>query len=216
MITCPWCGTNYQAFQSNCDNCGGSLPMPFESTLTSVEPATTHEMLLSPPLPPRAIPKKVLSRMLLTDAGAITGGVFLLIGFIFFIVGSALIIPIITLPVGLSFAGIGFLFLFMGMGLFIWRIRIAQQTVQIIRNGQAALGEIMKVSQNYHVRVNNRYPWVIQYQFNLHGQNYKGKLSTLSQPDLSQQPGKAVYVLYEQDDPSKNTLYPSPYGYYGL
>ena len=55
---------------------------------------------------------------------------------------------------------------------------------------------------------------MIQYRFKVHGQSYSGKLSTLSQPDLSQQPGKPVYVLYQQADPEKNTLYPSPYGYY--
>ena len=72
------------------------------------------------------------------------------------------------------------------------------------------------MAQNFHVSVNNRNPWVIEYQFKVHGQRYQGKLSTLSQPDLDQQPGKPVYVLYRMDDPKKNTLYPSPYGYYGL
>jgi len=216
MITCPWCGTNYQEFQSNCDNCGGSLPLPVESAPVSPEPITASEIPLTPPLPPRQIPGKVMSRMLLTDAGAITGGIFLLIGAIFFVVGIALLIPIITLPVGLPFAGLGFTFLVVGGILFIWRYQNAQQTIEILRDGQAALGEITNVSQNYHVRVNNRYPWVIQYQFKVHGQAHQGRLSTLSQPDLSQQPGKAVYVLYQHDDPEKNTLYPSPYGYYGL
>jgi hypothetical protein len=75
------------------------------------------------------------------------------------------------------------------------------------------LGEITSLTQNYHVRVNNRYPWVIQYQFKALGQNYQGKLSTLSQPDLSEGPGTPIYILYQQDDPQKSTLYPSPYGY---
>jgi len=25
MITCPWCGTNYQTFQSDCPKCGGPM-----------------------------------------------------------------------------------------------------------------------------------------------------------------------------------------------
>ena len=216
MITCPWCGTNYLEFQFNCDNCGGSLPLPPDDAPEPVELAATPEIPLAPPLSPRQIPKKVMSRMLLTDAGAITGGIFLLIGAIFFVVGIALVVPLITLPVGLPFAGLGFIFLIVGGILFFWRYGHARQTVDILRFGQAALGEITNVAQNYHVRVNNRYPWVIQYRFNVYGQSYQGKLSTLSQPDLSQQPGKAVYVLYQQDDPKKNTLYPSPYGYFGL
>jgi hypothetical protein len=216
MITCPWCGTNYLEFQSNCDNCGGSLPQPYLDATVATELLPAQETPLAPPLPPRQIPKKIIGRMLLTDAGSITGGIFLLIGVIFFVVGIALVIPVITLPVGLPFAGLGIIFLIVGGILFSWRYGHARQTIDILRDGQAALGEITKVSQNYHVRVNNRYPWVIQYQFKVHGQNYLGKLSTLSQPDLSQQPGKTVYVLYQHNNPEKNTLYPSPYGYYGL
>ena len=220
MITCPWCGTHYKEFQFNCENCGGSLPLPPDDSPEPVELAVAAdvapEIPLAPPLPPRQIPKKVISRMLLTDAGSITGGIFLLMGAIFFVVGIALVIPIITLPVGLPFAGLGFIFLVVGGTLFYWRYENARQTVELLRDGQAALGEITHVAQNYHVRVNNRYPWVIQYQFKVHGQTYQGKLSTLSQPDLSQQPGKKVYVLYQLDDPKKSTLYPSPYGYYGL
>lgn len=216
MITCPWCGTHYEAFQSNCDNCGGSLPRPTEDTPAPMEPVAAPEIPLAPPLPPRQIPKKVKYRMLLTDTGAIIGGIFLLIGGIFFVVGVVLVIPIVTLPVGLSFAGFGFLFLVIGGILFVWRYEHTRQTVELLRDGQAALGKITKVAQNYHMRVNNRYPWVIQYQFKVHGDSYQGKMSTLSQTDLSHQPGKPVYVLYQQDDHQKSTLYPSPYGYYGL
>jgi len=216
MITCPWCGTNYVQFQPNCDNCGGSLPLPIEHAPVPDKPDAAPAIPLAPPLSPRQIPKKVLSRMLLTDAGAITGVIFLFIGAIFFGVGMVLVIPIVTMPVGLPFVGLGLLFLIVGGSLFYWRYEHARQTIAILRDGQAALGEITNVAQNYHVRVNNRYPWVIQYQFKVHGQDYQGKLSTLSQPDLGQQPGKPVYVLYQQEDPEKNTLYPSPYGYYGL
>lgn len=216
MITCPWCGTNYKAFQPNCENCGGSLPLPVESAPVPIEPEPATEMPLSPPLPPRKIPNKVMRRMLLTDAGIITGGIFLLIGVIFFVVGMALVLAIVTLPVGLPFAGLGFIFLVVGGVLFFWRYENARQIVSILRDGQAALGEITHVAQNYHVQVNGRFPWVIEYRYKIHGQSYQDKLSTLSQPDLGQQPGKAVYVLYKQDAPEKSTLYPSPYGYYGL
>ncbi len=211
MITCPWCGTHYEAFQSNCDNCGGSLPEPISNELE-----TAMEMPLSPPLPPRKIPSKVLQRMLFTDAGIITGGIFLLIGAIFFIVGMVLVLAIITLPVGIPFVGLGFIFLVVGGILFFWRYENARQLVSILRDGQAALGEITQVAQNFHLRVNGRYPWVIQYRYKVHGKNHEGKVSTLSQPDLNQQPGKPVYVLYQLTSPDKSTLYPSPYGYFGL
>ena len=190
--------------------------MPVEAAPLPEESIAAREMPLAPPLPPREIPKKVMSRMLLTDGGMISGGVFILVGGIFFVVGVPLTIAVVTAFVGLPFAGLGFLFLAGGAGLCYWRYSHAQQTVDLLRDGQAALGEITHVTQNFHVQVNGRYPWVIQYTYKVHGQSYQGKLSTLSQPDLSQQPGKTVYVLYQQDDPEKSTLYPSPYGYFGL
>ena len=47
MITCPWCGTNYQSFQSNCSNCGGSLPLPIE------KPSEIPEAQIAAPPPAR-------------------------------------------------------------------------------------------------------------------------------------------------------------------
>ena len=213
MITCPWCGTNYQEFQFNCEKCGGSLPLPPPDTPEPEETTSLSDILIAPPLPPRQIPNKVLWRTLLNDAGVIIAGIFFFMGGIFFVTGISLVIPIITLPVGLPFAGLGFIFLLVAGIVFYLRYKHARQTVDILRNGQAALGEITSLTQNYHVRVNNRYPWVIQYQFKALGQSYQGKLSTLSQPDLSEGPGTPIYILYQQDDPQKSTLYPSPYGY---
>ena len=216
MITCPWCGTNYEEFRTNCVNCGGSLPLPAKAVSAPEKPTVEREIPLAPPLPPRKIPNKVMSRMLLADGGMITGGIFVLIGGIFFIVGMSLSIAIVTAIVGVPFAGLGFLFLVIGGGLCIWRYNHAQQIVTLLRTGQAALGEITYVTQNYNVQINGRYPWEIQYRFKAYGRNYQGSLTTLSKPDLSQQPGKAVYVLYQQGNPEKSTLYPSPYGYFGL
>ena len=215
MITCPWCGTNYLEFQSNCDNCGGSLPLPFD-TRPDPEPVAVQERLHAPPMPPRQIPSKVVRHILLTDAAAIVGMVFSLLGLIFGVVGISLTIALVTAALGIPFAGLGFIFFAVGAGLLIWRYQQALGILDILRNGQAALGEITDVHQNIMVSVNNRNPWVIQYRFKVHGQSRSGKVSTLSQPDLSQRPGKPVYVLYLQDHPEMSTLYPSPYGYYGL
>ena len=35
MVICPWCGTNYTTFQSNCSRCGGPLtgPTPAETSI---------------------------------------------------------------------------------------------------------------------------------------------------------------------------------------
>jgi hypothetical protein len=140
--------------------------------------------------------------------------VFTLIGAIYGMIGVVLTITIIAAFVGLPFAGIGVLFLMVGVPILAWRYQEAHNTVIILQSGAPVLGKIIEVYQNYHIRVNGRYPWSILYQFELHGQVYEGKVSTLSRPDLSQQPGKSVYVLYMQDNPEQNSIYPHPYGYF--
>jgi hypothetical protein len=162
-------------------------------------------------LAPRQVPNRVLGRFLLTDGGAIAAGVLALLGFIFTAVGVGLIIPIITILIGVSFAGLGVLLLAAGIPIFIWRYRRAMESIEVLRTGVATLGKITSLHQNYQVRVNHRHPWVYEYEFQVHGQNYHGKVSTFNNPDPNQQSGSPVYVLYNQDQPEKNTLYVKPY-----
>ena len=211
MTTCPWCGTNYTSFQPNCDNFGGAMPLPVEEASSS-----TEEVLRVPPPAPRSLPRNYIFRLLFTDGWTIMAVVFTLIGIIFGSIGVALTVTLVAAFVGLPFAGIGALFLMIGVPILVWRYREAQQTVLVLQEGDPALGEITDVAQNYNIRVNGRYPWSILYRFDVMGQVYEGKVTTLSQPDLSQQPGKPVVVLYLQDDPEQNVIYPHPYGYYGL
>ena len=184
MVTCPWCGTNYTSFQPNCDNCGGSLPLPPE-----MGPSASSATLATPPPPPRDVPRQAVWHILSSDGWAISGLVFALLGLVFLCGGIAILV---------------------------WRYQMAHRTVELLREGEATLGEIVSVTQNYHVRVNGRYPWTVEYDYEVDGRLYNGKVTTLSMPDLSQQPGSPVYVLYGPDDPDQSTPYPSPYGYYGL
>jgi hypothetical protein len=209
MITCPWCGTNYTSFQPTCKNCGGSLPLPEEG---SREPSLKG--ISVPPPAPRDVPRNYTWRILLTDGWAIAGGIFGLIGLIFGLVGLGLTFAIVTAFVGLPFAGLGFLFFAGGMAALIWRYGYAQSTVAVLREGEPALGEILEVYQNFHVQVNGRHPWTIIYRFEASGQEHEGKVTTLSRPDLRQQPGARAYVLYAPADPTQNTIYPHPYGYH--
>ena len=154
-----------------------------------------------PPPAPRDVPRNYNWRILLTDGWAIVGGVFSLIGFIFGLVG-------------LPFAALGLLFLTGGMAALVRRYGLAQKTVEVLREGEPALGEILEVYQNFYVQVNGRHPWTIIYHFEVSGQEYEGKVTTLSRPDLRQQPGTQAYVLYAPADPTQNTIYPHPYGYH--
>ena len=210
MTTCPWCGTNYSIFQSNCDNCGGAMPVPVKEPSSS-----TEESLRVPPPAPRTMPRNYIWRLLFTDGWVIMAVVFTLIGAIFGAIGVALTVTIVAAFVGLPFAGIGVLFLVIGVPILVWRTQEAQKTVRVLQEGDPALGEIIDVVQNYNIRVNGRYPWKITYWFDVMGQEFEGSHTTLSQPDLSHQSGNPVYVLYLQDDPEQNVIYPHPFGYYG-
>ena len=211
MITCPWCGTNYMTFQPNCKNCGGSLPLPAEQ---SAGPSATGISI--PPPAPRKVPRNYAWRILLTDGWGIAGLVFLLLGAVFGIVGLGLIMGIVTAFVGLPLAALGVVFFVGGGGILIWRYERARQTVKVLEEGDAVLGKIVEVYQNWNVEINGRHPWTVVYDYGVSGQEYGGKVTTLSRPDLQQEPGKGVYVLYSRVKPEQSTIYPYPYGYYGV
>ena len=192
MFICPWCGTNYLAFQTNCGNCGGPLLAIDEKNTSSF----ASENIPSPPLVPRPISTKYAWRLLFTDGWSIGALVFCLLGVIFALVGAALTLSVVTAFVGIPFLLLGLAFLGAGGGTLLWRYQEAQKIVNVLREGEATRGQIVEVQENYHSRINGRYPWVIRYQFQANGQSYEGKVSTLNQPGQQLQVGKAVYVLY--------------------
>jgi hypothetical protein len=205
MITCPWCGTHYAAFQSNCKNCGGPLPPPAHAAAPEREAD-----LMPPPPPPRPISDSYVWRLLAADGGAIVAGIFAMLGAIFMIVGVPLTIGIITAFVGLPFAGLGIVVLGVGGLVLVRHYEAAQKTVSVLRQGEAVQGRILEVRENYNVTVNNRHPWTITYQFQMNGRDYEGKVSTLNRPDPQLRPQKTAYVLYLPEAPEVNTLYPHP------
>ena len=211
MITCPWCGTNYTSFQPNCDNCGGSLPLPPETA-----PTPPGVALSAPPPAPRNVPRQAVWHILFSDGQAIAAMVFTLLGAVFTAVGLPLTLALVPAPVGMPFSALGLFLLAWGIAVLVRRYRVCDRTVEVLRDGEATVGEIVSVTQNFHVRVNGRYPWTVEYYYEVDGRDYSGKVTTLSRPDLSQQPRSPVYVLFMADDPAQSTIYPSPYGYYGL
>jgi hypothetical protein len=151
MVTCPWCGTTYATFQTNCSNCGGALPAPVpqpdRATVQDNSPSDTWPnpySLPTAPLPPRQVPENYVWRRLLADAGGIVGLVFTLIGSIFSLVGCGLIAAAATAPVGVIFAPLGGMFLIGGMGLLAWRYNAVAKTLYVLRDGQMVRGFWMR------------------------------------------------------------------------
>jgi membrane protein implicated in regulation of membrane protease activity len=206
MIKCPFCGTTHLTFQSNCSNCGAPLPAADEKNSSS----EANEILPTPPLAPRPIPNRYAWRLLSRDGGAIAAFVFVILGFVFSLVGAGLTIGVITAFLGIPFLMLGIIFLIAATGLLLWRYQSTQKVVTVLREGQAARGKIVSVGQNYSVRINGRYPWVIQYQFQAVGQEQAGQVTILNQPGEQHQAGRAIWVLYLPDAPKWNSIYPHP------
>jgi hypothetical protein len=155
MVTCPWCGTSYLAFQSNCTNCGG----PLLAAAASVSPENPP----TPPLAPRSISPRYVWRLLYADGWWIAALVLGILGLVFSLVGAGLTIAVITAFVGIPFLTVGLPLLVLGGVTFVWRYQRAQKVVDVLRQGDAARGEVVDIQQKYNVRVNGRHPWVIQY-----------------------------------------------------
>jgi hypothetical protein len=149
--------------------------------------------------------------MFLSDGAAIAGLVLLLLGLIFWLVGSGLTLARVTAFVGLPFAVLGILLLVASAPLLYWRLRVARRVVSVLEQGRATQGEVVDVRQELWLRVNGRHPWVVDYTYRVGGSPYAGKLTTLSLPDPYQRPGQAAWILYLGNDPTQSTLYPNPY-----
>lgn len=206
MIICPWCGTHYLSFQSNCTNCGGTIPLPEETTSSSV----VLDHLATPPPAPRPISDRYIWRLLSADGWAIAVFVLGLLGVIFTLVGAGLTIGLITAFVGVPMVILGITLLGLALGGFIWRYQRTQKVVNVLRLGESTSGQIMDIWENYSVRVNGRHPWIIRYQFRLDGKDYEGVVTTFNQVGPGIETGKTVSVLYLPDDPQWNSIYPHP------
>ena len=208
MVTCPWCGTTYETFVSNCERCGGTMPPPSQNHPEGHEGGFAAPLM--PPPPPRPVSGGYVWRVLVTDGWAIACLVFGLLGAIFTLVGVPLTLAMVTAFVGVPFAALGLLFLAGATALGAWRYREAQQTVAVMRTGEAVEGRIVELTQNLNVRINGRNPWVIRYEFHAAGQPYEGKVSTLQTPGPALQQGQRACVLYLPQAPARNVLYPRP------
>ncbi len=66
----------------------------------------------------------------------------------------------------------------------------------------------MDVVENRSLQINGRHPWKVRYFFESFGNEDEGEYESLN-PVISEiQEGQKVCVLYLQDDPEENALWP--------
>lgn len=181
MITCLYCGTNYAKFRSNCKNCGGPLPKPEEQAAVYAIMDAPDERVPDAPPAPRQISNGYVWKLLLSDGWGVSAFVFLIMGIIFFPIGTTLTLGIVTAFVGIPYSLLGLLFIGGGLGVGYWRFQHKSKTVEVLRNGLPAVGEVLNVTQNYNVQVNGRNPWTIEYFFRLDGKDYEGESDYVEQ-----------------------------------
>jgi hypothetical protein len=205
MIVCPWCGTNYLAFQPNCQNCGGPL-----HAMTEEGTPPENDDYIKPPPAPRFISNRYVWRLLSSDGWGIASLVFVILGVFFGILGLGLTVGIVTAFIGIPFFLMGMAFLVAGVAVFVWRYQTTQKVVRVLREGDAARGQINEVQENYSVVINGRHPWRIDYEYQVDNQTFTGNVTTLNPPRENLQPGKTVSVLYLASEPAWSSIYPHP------
>jgi hypothetical protein len=163
-----------------------------------------------PPPPPREISDNYRWKLMMADAWSMAAFIFALLGAIFSVVGFFLTIAIITAFVGIPFLGMGLPFLAGGGYVLYWRYNEALKAVNILKNGEAVIGQVTDAQTNYTVAVNGRNPLSISYQFQVGGREIQSSITTLNHLNVTFQPGKPVCVLYLPGAPDYNSLYPHP------
>jgi len=164
----------------------------------------------SPPLPPRKLPKGYKRRMYFTQSAlSLVGMIFLLVGaplgIVFTILGITLPGMWLFLVIGGS---LGTIFTLLGGGMLYFGIQNVRGKIRTYKHGQATIGEVIDIYRDPSISINGRNPWVILYTFKVHGKYYEGKGLSWNFNPQTQAVGNKIYVLYMQDDPDQNVIYP--------
>lgn len=166
------------------------------------------ELPSPPPYPPRRVAFVNLFAQLWADVWFVVSVILTIVSVVFIFAGLMIFL---TLPV--PTAAVPFLFfevflLLIAGPVVIWRVRRASRKMRVFRDGRAQIGEVLDVVENRSVRVNGRHPWKVRYFFESFGKEYEGEYGSLNPVVGELKEGQEVYILYLQDQPEENTLWP--------
>lgn len=212
MILCPWCGTSTTTFQTPCPRCGGPIPEPAKPAPAS--PVTLNrakeEVVDLPPAPPRAISDSYRWKLMRADPWCQGAFIFVLLGAFFGVLGLVLTVAVVTAFVGIPFLGLGVLFLGGGGYVLYRRDQETTKRLDILRRGEAVIGQVSEARTNTSVEVNGRNPVTIRYRFEAGGREYQGEVTTLNSSEYQFPSGKSTCILYLPEAPEYSSMYPHP------
>jgi len=100
--------------------------------------------------------------------------------------------------------------LFPGLGLALAGTAVRKRglAVKAYRYGQELPGQVVSFAPDRSVKINNRSPWKLQWEFTVDGKTYRGSLSSMNKGELEPFAlQKNVTVLALPGNPRVNTLY---------
>jgi hypothetical protein len=165
----------------------------------------TATPVMRPPAAPRILPSNYGWRLFFLNASGIVALVFGILGSVFTLVGFILTVAIVTAFVGVPFMFLGLIALAVAWVTFRHQQAKVQATLAVLRDGQAVLGQLTQIEQDYALQINGRHPWVMSYQFSVAGRQYQGETRALRRP--THRADDAAYVLYAAADPTISALY---------
>lgn len=154
----------------------------------------------APPAAPRSLPKGFEFRQLWSqNVWALVGGIFFLIGMFIFLV-FIFVLPMWALIPLLFIVG-GAIMMHMGR-------KKAHGVLNAFRHGVTVQGSVSSVNLNTSQSINGRHPWVMTYLFPVGNEMLEGTLSSFSSALEDRARGQPLWVLYVENDPDQNTVYP--------
>jgi hypothetical protein len=160
-------------------------------------------MELGPPPPgaPRALPKGFAFRT------RWSGNIASLLGAVLFGFGTATATPMVITGHWLPALFPAF-FALGGFSLLRYGLNHASGILRAFRHGVATTGKVASIGLDPTQSLNGKHPWKLIYHFPVNGQLTEGKLVSFDSTLAHRRIGQPVWVLYREQDPNQNTLFP--------
>lgn len=163
-------------------------------------PLPGMELGSPPPPAPRSLPKHYAFRV------RWAGNIMVLVGAVFTMFGTLLFLPMVVNRLWAALFPL--FFMIGGLSMFRHGWKGASGKLRAFRHGEAVKGKIASISKDTSQSVNGRHPWRLVYHFPVGKQMQEGVLTSFDSTIGERRSGQPLWVLYVQDDPSQNALYP--------